>query len=204
MLWNGMSNFFSRVMSGGKIVPQYIPVQPIRAPIKAEEEEEEVESISSLEPDIFYSVKTLLFTGKSRQHADVVVTDTISHNEVRNEVARLLEIHDVQECIFVQATDDFGLWYQYGNGISHGAVMGRNQRTGRFSAFNPDWMDVEDEILRHGHMIQASTQRGKKMTQKRGRPSLEEETPSPLKKQYLTRGESKRLAIQRAAAAANK
>lgn len=165
MLWNGMCNFFSKVMSGEKSISLSIPQK------EKEEKEQELERMSSTPPTeellffaregkedpLLYSLKLLVFTGPTRQPRTIVVGDNKAYQEVRNEVARIMDIHDVKTCVFVQATKEFGLWYQYGSGMCNGAVMGREQNTGTFYSYNPDWDNVEDEITRHGHMIQPRT-----------------------------------------------
>lgn len=163
-----MCNFFSKVMSGEKSISLSIPQK------EKEEEEQELEQMSSTPPTeellffaregkeeeedpLLYSLKLLVFTGPTRQPRTIVVGDNKAYQEVRNEVARIMDIHDVKTCVFVQATKEFGLWYQYGSGMCNGAVMGREQNTGRFYSYNPEWDNVEDEITRHGHMIQPRT-----------------------------------------------
>ena len=196
MMWNGMCNFFSRVMSGETTVTQYAPQQQQKIVLETLEElEPEVEveqsttpptvELSDNEEPLLFPIKTLIFTGTKRQPASLIVANDHDYDEIRTQVARILDIEDVTACIFVQATDQYGLWYQYGKGISHGAVMGKNQQTGCFFDYNPDWMDVEDEISRHGHMIEASS--AKMAKKKRERPT----------KQHYTRSQSKRLTVGR-------
>ena len=130
----------------------------------------------------------------------ILVEDTRAYQEVRNEVARHLEIDDVKTCVFVQATPEYGMWYKYGGGIVRGAVMGRHQGSGNFYSYSQNWFDVEDELDRHVRMIQPSTQR--RISQKAKREEVEPEAedgiiPSPYssKKPHVDGGirRSKRI-----------
>ena len=178
-------------MSGEKTIAQYDPV--ILPPVRVEEESstpptEELVLYCEENP-LLYSLKTLLFTGPTRQPSTIIVADDKAYQEVRNEIARLLDIHDVKMCVFVQATDQFGIWYKYSGGAASGAIMGRNQNTGRFYSYSPDWFDVEEEIIRHGHMIQPSFLKKKKRDSSPSPPFLseEEEDDYPSKKQKAQR-----------------
>jgi hypothetical protein len=159
-MWNEMCNFVSDIVRGKVRQPEIstsvydthfvkmLQRDEPSAPIEKVEKEEREE-----EKPFLITLRVLLFNGMFRKRKLVTIQDETNYNQVRDEAAVLLGIKNAKECVFLQATDDYGFWYHYGHGLNKGICMGRVQQSGLFFHHDEDWLNLEDVIEKYSLMM---------------------------------------------------